>query len=328
MPTLRDVARAAAVSTTTASDALSGRGRLPEATRRRVAAVAAELGYTPNLTARNLRRGRTGAVGLLTPQHTAGLAYYMELAVGAVEAAHAQGVALTLLPAVEAPGNGLHVDGVIVADPALDDPVVRSLARAGLPVVTCERDPTPGAAHTGRVESDHVAVVTELLDHLAAAGARRLAVLLPGPETAYGQDAQLAHQRWCAQRSVPALAVEVGLTARPDRVRQAVTELLDAPEPPDALLAVPDGSAVTALQTVRARGVRVPEDLLFAAYAGGPAIEALDVTAVDLAPRQMGQQLVRLLLDVLADRRPAGTCEDLPLRVVQRASTTRPPRNP
>nr|WP_281373059.1 substrate-binding domain-containing protein [Kineococcus aurantiacus] len=263
---------------------------------------------------------------MLTPQHTAGLAYYMQLAMGAVEAAHAQGVALTLLPAVEVSRGGLHVDGVVVADPALDDPVVRSLAGAGLPVVTCERDPTPSAEHAGRVESDHAAVVTELLDHLEAAGARRVAVLTPGQETAYGQDAHRAHQRWCAQRSVPPLAVEVGLTARPERVREAVTALLDAPEPPDALLAVPDGSAVTALETVRARGLRVPEDLLFAAYAGGPAIEALDVTAVDLAPRQMGHRLVQLLLDVLDGRRPAGTREDLPLRIVPRGSTARAPR--
>src|SRR5690606_4057374 len=53
--TLLDVARAAGVSKTTVSDALSGRGRLPAATRERVSAVARELGYVANRSARNLR---------------------------------------------------------------------------------------------------------------------------------------------------------------------------------------------------------------------------------------------------------------------------------
>ncbi|GAA4971790.1 LacI family DNA-binding transcriptional regulator [Kineococcus glutinatus] len=323
MPTLRDVARAAGVSTTTASDALAGRGRITAATRERIAAAARDLGYLPNLAARNLRRGRTGAIGLRVPERTAGLTYYMELAIGAAERAHAEDAALTLLPTGSPPRPGLHVDGVVVADPALGDPGVAALAAAGLPVVTCERDLTPGAAHAGTVESDHAATAVRLLDHLAARGARRTAVLAPGTETAYGHDLRAAHERWCAERSVPPLVRDVGLASDPVVVAGAVAELLGSAEPPDALLVVPDGSATPALEAVRARGLHPPGDLLFAAYADGPVLRALQVTAVDLAAREMGRRLAGLLLDVLAGRRPPGTREVLPLQLVERASSAR-----
>jgi DNA-binding LacI/PurR family transcriptional regulator len=57
---IKDVAKVAGVSITTVSHALSGKGRLPDRTRERVRAIAAELGYTPHPIARSLARGRTG----------------------------------------------------------------------------------------------------------------------------------------------------------------------------------------------------------------------------------------------------------------------------
>ncbi|MEV7893513.1 LacI family DNA-binding transcriptional regulator, partial [Streptomyces cyaneofuscatus] len=75
--TLLDVARTAGVSKSTASDALQGSGRVAEATRDRVRAVAEELGYRPNSAARRLRRSSTGAIGLHLPQTATRLDYYM-----------------------------------------------------------------------------------------------------------------------------------------------------------------------------------------------------------------------------------------------------------
>jgi DNA-binding LacI/PurR family transcriptional regulator len=69
MPTIKDVARLAEVSPATVSYVLNGRwdgdGTISEATRTRVLAAVAELGYVPNQTARNLRRQRTERVCLV-----------------------------------------------------------------------------------------------------------------------------------------------------------------------------------------------------------------------------------------------------------------------
>jgi DNA-binding LacI/PurR family transcriptional regulator len=74
-----DVARRAGVSTMTVSNVINGRSqRVGEATRHRVLAAIAELGYQVNVTARNLRMGRTGAIGLAVPDFAPG--YFSDLA--------------------------------------------------------------------------------------------------------------------------------------------------------------------------------------------------------------------------------------------------------
>jgi DNA-binding LacI/PurR family transcriptional regulator len=76
--TLHDVARLAGVSIKTVSNVIHDHPHVRPATREKVQAAIDELGYTPNLTARNLRSGRTGAIALAVPD--LGLAYFAELA--------------------------------------------------------------------------------------------------------------------------------------------------------------------------------------------------------------------------------------------------------
>ena len=324
---IRDVARAAAVSTTTVSDALSGRGRLQQTTRDRVRSVAAELGYTANPNARWLRSGRTGAVGLYIPARVIGLEYYMHLALGAADEAFAHGMALTLVPAWR---NGtttppLHLDGVVVSDPVVGDPMLAKLGALGVPIVTCERDVTPGAEHAGRAEGDHRTEIARLLNHLADQGARRIAMLCPGDDTSFGLDIRTAHRDWCAERGLPHLLYDVPFAAPAQDVTRAAARALTAGERPDAMVAVPDGSIVPALQAIHAEGLEVPHDLLLASYVDSSAIGMLPVpiTAVDLDPREMGHQSTRLLAELVEGERDEGAVVQVPMTLKVRASTCR-----
>ncbi len=92
---MTDVARHAGVSTMTVSNVINGRSqRVSESTKRRVLAVIAELGYQVNMTARNLRMGRTGAVGLAVPAFAPG--YYAELAARLADRFAAHGMRLAV----------------------------------------------------------------------------------------------------------------------------------------------------------------------------------------------------------------------------------------
>jgi DNA-binding LacI/PurR family transcriptional regulator len=323
---IRDVARAAGVSTTTVSDALSGRGRLPQSTRDRVAKVAADLGYRANPNARWLRSGRTGAVGLYVPDRTLGLEYYMRLALGAADEAFTHGLALTLVPAWKgSEPPALHLDGVVVSDPVRGDPMLRRLGELGVPVVTCERDVTPGTTTAARAQGDHVHGTTVLLDHLAEQGARRIAVLCPGDDTSFGADVRAAHRAWCAEHEAPHLLFDVPFASTPPDVTAAASRALASDPRPDAMVAVPDGSLAPALQTVLAGGLDVPRDLLLASYVDSSPLASMPVpiTAVDLAPRQMGHDATRLLADLVEGRSQPGQVVDVPVRLVVRASTRR-----
>ncbi|MGV9239755.1 LacI family DNA-binding transcriptional regulator, partial [Streptomyces nigra] len=82
---LKDVAALAGVSVRTVSNVVSGSGHVAEATRQRVQQALDELGYRPNLAARNLRAGRTGLIGLVVPELYS--PYFGELASLIVDAA-------------------------------------------------------------------------------------------------------------------------------------------------------------------------------------------------------------------------------------------------
>jgi DNA-binding LacI/PurR family transcriptional regulator len=319
--TIRDVASAAGVSTTTVSDALNGRGRLPAATREHVSAIAEGA----------LRDGRSGQVGLYCPflaeihGGLAGTGYYMELAMGAAETALAADLALVLLPAGLAPERlaAAEIDGLIVADPLRDDAGVAALAARGVTIVTCERDPTPGAAHGGCVRSDHTAALRELLDHLAAAGARRVALVAAGEETDWSAELGAAYRAWCAERGAPAREARVPISPRAEYAERATAELLRDPEPPDAIVCAPDGGAAAVLRALGASGLRVPADVLVASCVDGPAVAgaAPGVTAIDLRPALVGQRAGQLLADLLGGRATPGIEAEVPTRLVVRAST-------
>jgi DNA-binding LacI/PurR family transcriptional regulator len=329
--TIRDVARAAGVSTTTVSDALNNRGRLPDATRERVSAVAEQLGYRARAAARALREGRSGQIGLYCPflgeihGGLAGTGYYMDLAMGAAEASLGRDLALVLLPAGLAPERlaGADVDGLLVADPLRDDPGLRLLAERGATIVTCERDPTPGAAHAGCVRSDHAAALRELLDHLSRAGARRIALVAAGEETDWSAALGAAHRAWCAEHGAPAVRARVPISPRPEYAERATAELLALSRPPDAIVCAPDGGAAAVVRALAAHGRRVPDDVLVASCVDGPAIASADppVTAIDLQPALAGRRGASLLADLLAGRAAPGTEQQVPTRLVPRPST-------
>ncbi|MEV7632414.1 LacI family DNA-binding transcriptional regulator [Microbacterium sp. NPDC089318] len=88
--TLHDVARLAGVSIKTVSNVINDYPHIRPTTREKVEVAIAELGYTPNLTARNLRSGRTGAIALALPDLS--LPYFAELAAQVIHEAEAAGV--------------------------------------------------------------------------------------------------------------------------------------------------------------------------------------------------------------------------------------------
>ncbi len=318
------MARAAGVSTTTVSDSLRGHGRLSEQTRLRVVGVAEQLGYVANPGAQNLRLGRTGVLALCFPQRTFAMQYYMDLALGAAEEALAHDFPLTLIPASRADSATMrHVDGAIVADPALDDPTLALLATAGVPVVTCERDLTPGAVHDGMVASDHRSAMRALLDHLGDQGARTVALLCPKDDTSFALDLRMAYRAWCRDTDAAELIREVPFASSPEDITRAVRDLFDHGVP-DAIVTVPDGAAATALSVVQQSGRSVPEDVMIASYTDSPQLSGATVhlTAVDLNPREMGRQATRLLVDLLSGKEQPGTIWDLPVTLQIRDSTT------
>ncbi|WTW99099.1 LacI family transcriptional regulator [Streptomycetaceae bacterium NBC_01309] len=323
--TLVDVARAAGVSRSTASDALQGSGRVAEATRTRVRATADALGYRPNSAARRLRRAGTGAIGLYLPRTATRLDYYMNLAFGAVARAQDDGLDLVLLGGSAGTHGPLatRVDGLLAIDPDTSDPTVPELLDAGVPVVTGERYPGVSPAPTGAVVCDNAASLSAILDHLYGRGARRPALLAPYGDSAWAQALRASAAEWSAATGVPVAVRTVPFAATPAEAAEATADLLTGDAAIDAMVCGPDGAAPGVLHGARAVGRTPGADLLVASCVDGTAMRAgtPPITAVDLRPADYGRACTELLCDILADRTPPDTVRPHAWVLRTRAST-------
>ena len=181
-PTLDTVARAAGVSRMTVSNAYNRPDQLSAATRARVLAVAAELGYGgPDPAGRSLRRGRSGTVGVVLTDHLArafsdpGMVSFLHgLAAALGEARQA----LLLLPVTDEADERLVrdavVDGFVLASLTRGSHVVDEVLGRRLPVVTSGSLRLRGVPNVG---VDDVGAAHGLAEHLIALGHRRLAVV-------------------------------------------------------------------------------------------------------------------------------------------------------
>jgi DNA-binding LacI/PurR family transcriptional regulator len=304
--TLRDVAAAAGVSRTTASDALNGKGRVEPATRARVEETAQRLGYQSNPNARVLRSGRTGILALLVPtigeldrgDETIGLDYYMHLASAVTAAAFLEDRAVILVPPVHRLEDlrTFPIDGAIVADPEHHDPRAQMLDHLRVPLVTIERDLS--RSDPWYVASDNEANTRLVLDHLAAAGAERIALLVPEVNWAWQTESVAAYRRWVAEHDRGSRVVPVTAMGAEGSAYAGTLELLAGPSPPDAIFALAERFSTGVLRAAAERGLRVPGDLLV--VAGVDSHQAREgepsVTAIDLNPYALAAAAVTMLI--------------------------------
>jgi DNA-binding LacI/PurR family transcriptional regulator len=326
-PTLVDIARAAGVSRTTASAALGGNGRISAATREHVRLVAERLGYVANPTARHLRTGRKSAVGVYVAENLFAYAFYMEYIFGIAEAMRQEGFAVTLMSAAGGRVTRTaisQVDGVIVADPVAHDPVVRQLLESGLPVVSAERHLDPGVQPLVTIETNYAAAERELLDHLWERGARAPALLTIPAEISFIRRLEQGYREWCADRGLAPRVRMLESGIDPDTVVRQARELLEEPDPPDAILATADGTALGVVGAARALGREVGTDLLVGSCSDSAAMRLVtpSITSIAAPPRDIGMDSARVLLALLRGESVAETIQRPQPSIALRDSTT------
>ncbi len=327
---IKEVAEHAGVSITTVSHALNGKGRISPQTRQRVNEVAERLGYHPNTTARNLAEGRSGLIGLAVAQTGEGnfavsdFEYFAELISAASVAALDRGYALMLASAAQVEAwMRMTLDGAIIVDPVARDPLIEHVRRAGVPLVTTGR--VPGAKRGHWVDNDHRTATRAILDHLAARGARRIALLESPLTTSYAIDSHAAYEEWCAEHGQQAIAT----VAREDLTEgagfEATVKLLRRARPPDAVHSTMDRIALGALLAAQSRGLSVPHDLMVSGAADSEASKWArpGLTTVELNPSQVGDEAVKIVTALIEGREPAASQVYVPSRIILRGSTKR-----
>lgn len=284
-PTLAAVAARASVSVSTASLVFSGRGPVAEATRARVLAAASDLGYGgPDPTARSLRRGRTGVIGVVTEDTLADtFRDPMNLALldGIAEGLGDERLGVLVIPRVSEPGIDLAaspVDAAILLGCSTDvAPSVAALRQRRVPVVAIEAVPIEGVV---AIDLDNRDASRRGAEHLRDLGHRDVAVVtLPldsartrGPVTPERLASSAAHttrERLAGVRAVfPDAAAYSATGSTVDEGARVAGEILDAGPRPTAIVAQSDLLAVGVIRAAEQRGLAVPGDLSVLGFDG------------------------------------------------------------
>lgn len=268
-PTLHDVARLAGVSIKTVSNVINHHPNVRPATRERVELAIAELGYTPNLTARNLRSGRTGAFALAVPD--LGLSYFAELAATIIQEAESRGVGVLVeqtggdrereIELLRSPRRGL-ADGLIFSPLGMGQEDVAHLDVSYPLVLLGERIFDGPSDH---VTMQNVEAARAATEYLLEQGRRRIAVVgAHAGEVIGSAGLRLAGYR----AALDAAGIDydddlVGYTTMWHRANGAETmrELLDHGVAFDAVFGLNDTLALGAMRALQESGLRVPDDV-------------------------------------------------------------------
>ncbi|MCK6079780.1 LacI family transcriptional regulator [Microbacterium sp. EYE_5] len=313
-PTIADVARAAGVSKGLVSFALNGRPGVAADTRQRIMAVAADLGWTPSLSARSLSVGRAFACGLVigrSPDVIAADPFFPSFIAGLEDEFSVTGQALVL--AVATPGRqeeatyrslatGRRVDGVILTDIRAGDPRIALLAELQIPAVTLGVPDVESPF--GSVSTDDGAGIRLAVEHLVALGHRRVAHVAGPAEMLHAQRRRRAFSETADAAGLDSRVIETDFSAA-DGAR-ATASLLDAAAPPTAIVYSNDNMAVAGMGVAHQRGLRVPDDLSITGFddteIGRWIHPALTSVATDA--RGWGVTAARALLGAIAGDAP------------------------
>ncbi|MCR8573017.1 LacI family DNA-binding transcriptional regulator [Streptomyces sp. Isolate_219] len=334
MANIKDVAERAGVSVATVSRVLNGHSPVAE-TRERVLAAVRELGYRPNNVARALRTARTGALGLIISDLTN--PFFTELADAVEDEARSLGYSLVIGNAGERPDQqddyirtllDRRIDGLLVSSAGTGSAMLSEVVASGTPLVLLDRT-VPGV-DAPCVRADGRTALTELAAHLAALGRRRPAIIVAPAGTPTGDERLRLFRTALGGYGLTLPDERVGATPDLQHTggRQVMSDFLDLAEPPDAVLATDNLMALGAMDELRARGLRVPDDVALVVYDDVPWFAHTDppLTAIAQPTRELGRAAVHTLLARIEDR-PAGSVL-LPARLVTRRSCGELPTTP
>ena len=310
--TLRDVAKAAGVSVSTASRVLDERlPRSRTAAADRVRRAATDLGYVRDPLASGLRRSGTSTIGVIVPRltDTVMAMLYEEIAA----AAAARGLFAVVATTGDRPeAERLAVQSLLHRRV---DGIIRTTARTGSPLRIDGRDGSArqvlalrtDGIHPASIGDDHLGgylATRKLIDH----GHRRIGLVM-GPEHATTAVQRRAGYR--AALSEAGIGLDDSLIAGDAYTMEAgetaAHTLLNRPDPPTAIFAVNDNNAVGVMAAAAARGLRIPDDLSVIGYNDIPVVSKLPVPLTTI--REPFNLIARGAIDLLLDETPNHTGE-------------------
>ncbi|MFI5734487.1 LacI family DNA-binding transcriptional regulator [Kribbella sp. NPDC051587] len=305
---LSDVAARAGVSVKTVSNVINDYPHITAHTRAKVEAAIADLDYRPNVSARSLRKGRSDFIALAIPEMAS--PYFAELGAAFSRAAKKRGITVLIEQTEGEPAaeqmvldgmRGQLIDGIVFSPITSTPAKIGAAVGSGKPLILLGERTTGGTFD--HVAVDSVQAAYDATTHLVSLGRTRIAAVGVGGGGASGTGAVRRRGYRKALKAAglthdPALELAGTGYHRLDGAA-AMRQLLELPEPPDAVFCFNDLLALGALRTLADAGLSVPDDV---AVVGFDDIEdgryhSPSLTTISPDKEWLADQTVSLLLE-------------------------------
>lgn len=336
---LRELAQHLGLSKTTVSRALNGFSDVNEETRLRVVEAARRFNYAPNLSAKRLATGQSGAFGVVLPGASSELSdpIFAEFLAGLADGAGRAGRDLYVNATFDGEEAGYRrlarakaVDAMILANLKVDDLRIRLLSHLGLQAVTLGR--TAGPLVHPHLDVDHEGGVRRAVDLLAGLGHRGIA-LINGPADLSASEQRMVgwHDAHVRHGLVAQLGLSAAGAATEDHGYRATRALLALPTPPTAFVCASMFLASGCCRAISDRGLKVGADVSVVAHDDGLTTvrpEAFEpaLTTTFSSIRAAGVRVAELATALVGGGDPVGLAEVWPVDLIFRDSAQAPPR--
>ncbi|HQG07900.1 MAG TPA: LacI family DNA-binding transcriptional regulator [Dysgonamonadaceae bacterium] len=304
--TLKDIAKALDLSTSTVSRAMRGHPAISEETRKLVQQYAEEHKYKPNTLALSLRTNKNNTIGVIVPEivHF----FFSSVLAGIQDEAESENYHLLMCNS-----NEMYEREVKSVQTLLDARVCGILASMSKNTLEYRHfqniidddvhlvffDRICPGINADKVVADDYRGAFTAVDYLAETGCSRIAFLGSDSHLPISNNRRMGYEDALRKHKLPVEKKWIKVCDTTALAQQVIPEMLDEENRPDAFFCINDEVAAYCLQIVKSAGFRVPEDISICGFTNGYITEVTDpaLTSVDQHGYEMGREAARLLIN-------------------------------
>ncbi|HUF37813.1 MAG TPA: LacI family DNA-binding transcriptional regulator [Anaerolineales bacterium] len=322
MITIKDVARHANVSITSASYALNGTGSISEATRERILKAAEELNYHPNAFARKLKKQKTHTIGVFISRF--GGSFYEEILEGIHDAILKTDYELIVSPESRPVRKILtqrQVDGAIVFDSKIESGVIAKLASKWFPIVVLDR--FLEVENLFPLLVDNRQGVKEAFYHLYEQGARKISFVSGAADSLDNIERMEAFLKEAKKNRLSVQCYDGDFTEASGY--EIAERIVAADDLPEAVFCANDQMAIGFLRAMKENHLKAPDDIAVVGFDDIQIAQYMrpSLSTIGASRFQWGSLAATQMIDFLENGNHFPEPYRIPTRFIPRESSTR-----
>ena len=336
--TIKDIAKALGLSTSTVSRALRGSHEISSDTKKMVIEYAEQFNYRPNPIALSLKERRSRSIGVVVCEIANN--FFSQAINGIESVAYNRGYHVIISQSHESYEREVvnvehlasrSVDGLLVSLSAETDHIehFKKLHDKGFPIVFFDR--ITDEIETHKVVADNYKGAYNATQHLIDAGYKKIAHLSSAPHLSISKERMNGYRTALADNKIPVNEAYIkncthgGMIFK--ELEDAVKSLMHLKDKPDAIFSAGDRLTVSCLQVLKTLEISVPEDVALMGFSNSPLGELMNpsLSAVKQPAFEMGQTATELLIKIIESKRAVTEFETIVLQteVITRDSSAK-----